>query len=80
MLSRGVSYVETNDLSGAYADAAGPVVKLQIAKQGYRCVRSILAGGGPTPDLLTTQEPGSQGGWTRSLLLSELWLSITGSL
>lgn len=44
MLAKGVSYVESNDLSGAYTTTASPVVKLQIAKQGYRCVfiRSIF--------------------------------------
>lgn len=38
VLAKGISYVESNDLSGAYTTTASPVVKLQIAKQGYRCV------------------------------------------
>lgn len=36
VLAKGISYVESNDLSGAYTTTASPVVKLQIAKQGYR--------------------------------------------
>lgn len=40
VLNQGVTFVENNDLSGAYTTTASPVVKLQIAKQGYRCVRS----------------------------------------
>lgn len=38
VLTQGVSYVESNDLGGSYTDTASPVVKLQIAKQGYRYV------------------------------------------
>lgn len=38
VLAKGISYVESNDLSGSYTTTASPVVKLQIAKQGYRCV------------------------------------------
>lgn len=38
VLAKGISYVESNDLSGTYTTTASPVVKLQIAKQGYRCV------------------------------------------
>jgi hypothetical protein len=36
VLSKGVSWVEDNDLSGSYTTTATPVVNLQIAKQGYR--------------------------------------------
>lgn len=38
VLAKGISYVESNDLSGTYTTTASPVVKLQIAKQGYRYV------------------------------------------
>lgn len=38
VLKQGISYVEDNDLGGSYTDTASPVVKLQIAKQGYRYV------------------------------------------
>lgn len=36
VLAKGLSFVESNDLSGAYTKTATPVVNLQIAKQGYR--------------------------------------------
>jgi hypothetical protein len=36
VLAEGLSYVESNDLSGEYTTTATPVVSLQIAKQGYR--------------------------------------------
>lgn len=36
VLKQGVAYVESNDLGDSYTDNASPVVKLQIAKQGYR--------------------------------------------
>lgn len=38
VLAKGVSWVESNDLSGSYTTTASPVVSLQIAKQGYRYV------------------------------------------
>lgn len=36
VLRQGVAFVEDNDLGGSYTTSASPVVKLQIAKQGYR--------------------------------------------
>jgi hypothetical protein len=36
VLAKGVSWVESNDLSGSYLTTATPVINLQIAKQGYR--------------------------------------------
>lgn len=42
VLARGISYVGNNDLSGSYTDTASPTVRLQIAKQGYRCVLTNL--------------------------------------
>lgn len=36
VIPKGVSAVETVDLSGAYYTAALPVIKLQFAKAGYR--------------------------------------------
>lgn len=38
VLRQGVAFVEDNDLGGSYTTSASPVVKLQIAKQGYRYV------------------------------------------
>jgi hypothetical protein len=43
VLSGGVSAVENKDLSGAYTTTANPVVKLQIAKQGYRLAKYLDA-------------------------------------
>lgn len=43
MLKGGLSAVENQDLSGAYTTAASPVVKLQIAKQGYRLAKYLDA-------------------------------------
>ncbi|KKY30129.1 putative nuclease s1 [Diaporthe ampelina] len=43
VLAKGISYVESNDLSGAYTTTASPVVKLQIAKQGYRLAKWLDA-------------------------------------
>lgn len=43
VLARGVAFVESNDLSGAYTTTASPVVRLQIAKQGYRYVCSVVS-------------------------------------
>lgn len=43
VLAKGLSYVESNDLSGAYTTTASPVVKLQIAKQGYRLAKWLDA-------------------------------------
>lgn len=42
VLAKGIAFVESNDLGGAYTTTASPVVKLQIAKQGYRYVCSVL--------------------------------------
>lgn len=50
VLAKGISYVESNDLSGAYTTTASPVVKLQIAKQGYRCVSRCSATIRPAKD------------------------------
>ncbi len=36
VLTKGLTYVENTDLSGAYTTSATPVVSLQMAKQGYR--------------------------------------------
>lgn len=36
VLRQGVAFVEDNDLGGSYTTSASPIVKLQIAKQGYR--------------------------------------------
>ncbi|KAI1192181.1 nuclease S1 precursor [Nemania serpens] len=43
VLKGGLSAVENQDLSGAYTTAASPVVKLQIAKQGYRLAKYLDA-------------------------------------
>lgn len=43
VLKGGLGAVENKDLSGAYTTAAGPVVKLQIAKQGYRLAKYLDA-------------------------------------
>ncbi|KAI1174646.1 nuclease S1 precursor [Nemania sp. FL0916] len=43
VLKGGVSAVESGDLSGAYTTTADPVVKLQIAKQGYRLAKYLDA-------------------------------------
>jgi len=43
VLAKGISYVEDNDLSGAYTTTATPVVNLQIAKQGYRLAKWLDA-------------------------------------
>ncbi|KAI5917223.1 nuclease S1 precursor [Camillea tinctor] len=43
VLVDGVSAVEGEDLSGDYTDAAQPVVRLQIAKQGYRLAKWLDA-------------------------------------
>jgi len=43
VLAKGLSYVEDNDLSGAYTTTATPVVNLQIAKQGYRLAKWLDA-------------------------------------
>lgn len=42
VLARGLAFVENNDLGGAYTDTAAPVVRLQIAKQGYRYTTLLL--------------------------------------
>ena len=38
VLAKGLTYIESTDLSGSYYTTATPVVSLQIAKQGYRYV------------------------------------------
>ncbi|KAI0469495.1 nuclease S1 precursor [Xylaria cf. heliscus] len=43
VLSGGLSAVEDKELSGAYTTTASPVVKLQIAKQGYRLAKYLDA-------------------------------------
>ncbi|KAB5554924.1 S1/P1 nuclease [Coniochaeta sp. 2T2.1] len=43
VLAKGLSWVEKNDLSGAYTTTAQPVVSLQIAKQGYRLAKWLDA-------------------------------------
>ncbi|KAI0406210.1 nuclease S1 precursor [Xylaria palmicola] len=43
VLKGGIGAVENKDLSGAYTTAADPVVKLQIAKQGYRLAKYLDA-------------------------------------
>ncbi|KAI3397966.1 hypothetical protein diail_10042 [Diaporthe ilicicola] len=43
VLAKGISYVESNDLSGSYTTTASPVVQLQIAKQGYRLAKWLDA-------------------------------------
>ncbi|KAI8629569.1 nuclease S1 precursor [Xylariaceae sp. FL1651] len=43
VLKGGVSAVESTDLSGTYTTTADPVVKLQIAKQGYRLAKYLDA-------------------------------------
>lgn len=43
VLAKGLSYVESTDLSGAYTTTAKPVVSLQIAKQGYRLAKWLDA-------------------------------------
>ncbi|KAI0132663.1 S1/P1 nuclease [Xylariales sp. AK1849] len=43
VLKGGISAVENKDLSGSYTTTAQPVVKLQIAKQGYRLAKWLDA-------------------------------------
>lgn len=43
VLKGGVSAVEDKELSGSYTTTAQPVVKLQIAKQGYRLAKWLDA-------------------------------------
>ncbi|KAI1127381.1 nuclease S1 precursor [Nemania abortiva] len=43
VLKGGISAVENKDLSGTYTTTADPVVKLQIAKQGYRLAKYLDA-------------------------------------
>ncbi|KAH8157813.1 hypothetical protein CIB48_g10432, partial [Xylaria polymorpha] len=43
VLKGGISAVENKELSGAYTTTADPVVKLQIAKQGYRLAKYLDA-------------------------------------
>ncbi|KAJ4424018.1 hypothetical protein N0V82_001265 [Gnomoniopsis sp. IMI 355080] len=43
VLKQGVSFVEQTDLAGSYTTTASPVVKLQIAKQGYRLAKWLDA-------------------------------------
>ncbi|KAI0859855.1 nuclease S1 precursor [Xylaria cubensis] len=43
VLKGGLSTVQNQELSGAYTTAADPVVKLQIAKQGYRLAKYLDA-------------------------------------
>ncbi|KAF2968400.1 hypothetical protein GQX73_g5131 [Xylaria multiplex] len=43
VLQGGVAAVENKELSGAYTTTADPVVKLQIAKQGYRLAKYLDA-------------------------------------
>ncbi|KAI0537639.1 nuclease S1 precursor [Xylaria digitata] len=43
VLTGGVAAVENKELSGAYTTTADPVVKLQIAKQGYRLAKYLDA-------------------------------------
>ncbi|RYC65218.1 hypothetical protein CHU98_g959 [Xylaria longipes] len=43
VLKGGISTVENKELSGAYTTTADPVVKLQIAKQGYRLAKYLDA-------------------------------------
>jgi hypothetical protein len=43
VLAGGISAVENKDLSGSYTTTASPVVKLQIAKQGYRLAKYLDA-------------------------------------
>lgn len=68
VLKRGVSYVETTDLGGAYTDAASPVVKLQVAKQGYRCVFLLCCAPGYDvvcpPEVTDSTCVGLPSGWT----------------
>ncbi|KAK5625063.1 hypothetical protein RRF57_000779 [Xylaria bambusicola] len=43
VLKGGLSAVENKELSGAYTTTADPVVKLQVAKQGYRLAKYLDA-------------------------------------
>lgn len=43
MLKGGVSAVENKELDGSYTTTAQPVVKEQIAKQGYRLAKWLDA-------------------------------------
>jgi hypothetical protein len=43
VLKGGISAVYDKDLSGTYTTTATPVVKLQIAKQGYRLAKYLDA-------------------------------------
>ncbi|KAI1274149.1 nuclease S1 precursor [Xylaria sp. FL0933] len=43
VLKGGINAVENKELSGAYTTTADPVVKLQIAKQGYRLAKYLDA-------------------------------------
>ncbi|KAI1265609.1 nuclease S1 precursor [Xylariaceae sp. FL1019] len=43
VLKGGISTVENKELSGSYTTTADPVVKLQIAKQGYRLAKLLDA-------------------------------------
>lgn len=45
VLAKGITYVESTDLSGSYYTTATPVVSLQIAKQGYRYVLFLMEKG-----------------------------------